>query len=82
VTSISGGWGAQLVAHAQARLAADQAAKCAPCQIREDEKAVETAQGIAAAETSNGGPQGGGNPAASSNRSSSPKIGRLIDIIA
>jgi hypothetical protein len=42
----------QAVAHAQARLQADQAAKCAPCTLKEDQKALETAQSLLAAETS------------------------------
>ena len=41
---------AQAVAHAQARLAADQASKCAPCTLKEDQKAVETAQSLQVAE--------------------------------
>jgi hypothetical protein len=45
-------FGSQAVAHAQARLAADQAAKCAPCTLKEDQKAVETAQSLQAAEAS------------------------------
>jgi hypothetical protein len=48
----SSSFGSQAVAHAQARLAADQASKCAPCTLKEDQKAVESAQGLAAAETS------------------------------
>jgi hypothetical protein len=50
----SGGssFASQAVAHAQARLAADQASKCAPCTLKEDQKAVETAQSLQAAEAS------------------------------
>jgi hypothetical protein len=40
----------QAVAHAQARLAADQASKCAPCTLKEDQKAVEISQSLQAAE--------------------------------
>jgi hypothetical protein len=49
----SGGssFASQAVAHAQARLAADQASKCAPCTLKEDQKAVETSQSLQAAET-------------------------------
>lgn len=45
------GWASQALAHAQARLAADQVAKCAPCTLKEDQKAVDAAQGLVAAGT-------------------------------
>jgi hypothetical protein len=50
-SSGSHSFASQAVAHAQARLEADQAAKCAPCTLKEDQKALEAAQSLLAAET-------------------------------
>lgn len=77
-TSGSATYASQMLAHAQARLAADQAANCAPCTLKEDQKAVETAQGLVTAETSSA--QNRGVPSGSADSGATGAVGRLLDI--
>jgi hypothetical protein len=74
-------WGGQLLAHAQARLAADQARQCAPCTLKEDQKAVDMAQDIAAAEAGSASASGGQSSASQGVAAAcGPQCGRLVDI--